>query len=229
MEINYKAKIKKLLALAESPVEAEAQAALLKAREMMAKHKLSERDLKDASKQEVKDIELEITCSKRRDPWIVNLSGVIAENYCCKGYRRHSPGSQTQRIGFIGFEDDVEICVAVFKYAVDCVLERVKEIRKEYKQQGLGADYIKKMCDSYGYGFVHGTNKAFKEQQEEKKQEWGLVLVMPKEVQEAAAHWSQHEFKARTARVENLHISAFNSGYADGKRFDPKHRLKAGA
>ena len=41
MEMNYKAKIKKLLALAESPVEAEAQAALLKAREMMAKHKLS--------------------------------------------------------------------------------------------------------------------------------------------------------------------------------------------
>ena len=32
MEMNYKAKIKKLLALAESPVEAEAQAALLKAR-----------------------------------------------------------------------------------------------------------------------------------------------------------------------------------------------------
>ena len=45
MEMNYKAKIKKLLALAESPVEAEAQAALLKARELMAKHKLSERKI----------------------------------------------------------------------------------------------------------------------------------------------------------------------------------------
>ena len=89
MEMNYKAKIKKLLALAESPVEAEAQAALLKARELMAKHKLSERDLKDVGKREVRDVELEITCSKRRDPWIVNLSGVIAENYCCQGYRRH--------------------------------------------------------------------------------------------------------------------------------------------
>ena len=31
MEINYKDKIRKLLALAESPVEAEAKAALLKA------------------------------------------------------------------------------------------------------------------------------------------------------------------------------------------------------
>ena len=164
MEMNYKAKIKKLLALAESPVEAEAQAALLKSRELMAKHKLSERDLKDVGKREVKDIELEITCSKRRDPWIVNLSGVIAENYCCKGYRRHSPGSQTQRMGFIGFEDDVEICVVVFKYAVDCVLAKIKEIKKEYKQYGLQADYIKRICDSYGYGFVNGANEAFKKQ-----------------------------------------------------------------
>lgn len=229
MEMNYKAKIKKLLALAESPVEAEAQAALLKARELMAKHKLSERDLKDVGKQEVKDIELEITCSKRRDPWIVNLSGVIAENYCCKGYRRHSPGSQTQRLGFIGLEDDLEICAAVFKYAVDCVLAKIKEIKKEYKQHGYRADYIKRICDSYGYGFVNGANKAFKKQQEEKQQVWGLVLVTPKMVREASAHWKQDEFKARAAHAENLHMSAFNSGYVDGKRFDPKHSLKANA
>ena len=228
MEMNYKVKIKKLLALAESPVEAESRAALLKARELMARHKLSERDLKDEGGQEVKDVELEITCSKRRDPWIVNLSGVIAENYCCKGYRRHSSGSQTQRMGFIGFEDDVEICAAVFKYAVDCVQAKVKEIKKEYKKHGFRADYIKKLCDSYGYGFVNGADKAFKRQQEELPQEWGLVLATPKEVQEASAHWRQHEFKARAAQAENLHITAFSSGYADGKRFDPKHRLNAG-
>ena len=122
----------------------------------------------------------------------------------------------------------MEICVVVFKYAVDCVLARIKEIRKEYKQQGLQADYIKKMCDSYGYGFVSGANKAFKKQQEEKQQEWGLVLVTPKEVQEASAHLSRHKFNARAAQSENLHKSAFNSGYADGKRFDPKHRLHTG-
>ena len=39
---DYKDKIRKLLALAQSPVEAEAKAALLKARELMAKHKLTE-------------------------------------------------------------------------------------------------------------------------------------------------------------------------------------------
>ena len=42
---DYKDKIRKLLALAQSPVEAEAKAALLKARELMAKHKLTEAEL----------------------------------------------------------------------------------------------------------------------------------------------------------------------------------------
>lgn len=40
--MDYRDKIKKFLALAESPNESEAKAALLKARELMAEHKLSE-------------------------------------------------------------------------------------------------------------------------------------------------------------------------------------------
>lgn len=43
--MDYKDKIKKLLALAESPNENEAQAALLKARQLMAEHKIGEADL----------------------------------------------------------------------------------------------------------------------------------------------------------------------------------------
>ena len=48
-----------------------------------------------------------------------------------------------------------------FKYAVDCVQAKVKEIKKEYKKHGFRADYIKKLCDSYGYGFVNGADKGF--------------------------------------------------------------------
>ena len=58
MAIDYKEKIRKLLALAESPVEAEARAALLKARQLMAEHKLTERECREAEKQAVKDLSL---------------------------------------------------------------------------------------------------------------------------------------------------------------------------
>ena len=53
MAIDYKEKIRKLLALAESPVEAEARAALLKARQLMAEHKLTERECREAEQRVV--------------------------------------------------------------------------------------------------------------------------------------------------------------------------------
>ena len=84
MEKDYREKIKKLLALAESPNEHEAKAALLKAKELMAEHKLSELDVKDTGKKEVKEVLLEgMQASTRHNPWIIPLSTVIGENYCC--------------------------------------------------------------------------------------------------------------------------------------------------
>lgn len=219
---DYREKIRKLLALAESPNEHEAKAALLKARQLMAEHKLTERDCKDAEKQEVKDIHTDITCSKRRNPWIVDLSAVIGENYCCKGYRNRRYGEQTNYIGFIGLEDDVEVCVSIFKYAVDCVLSEIKRIKKE--NSCYYSSYVKKICDSYGYGFVSGVSEAFRKQQEENEQGWGLVLVMPQEVIEASRHLGHKEFKSRAE--EDISESAYAKGFYDGEEFDPTKRLQ---
>lgn len=219
---DYKEKIRKLLSLAQSPNEHEAKAALLKARELMAEHKLTEAELADVEKQAVKDIRVDITCSKRRNPWIVNLSAVIGENYCCKAYRSRRRGEQTNTIGFIGLEDDVEICVAIFKYAVDCVLSEVKKIKRE--NTCYYSSYVKKLCDSYGYGFCAGVKEAFQKQQEENEEQgWGLVLVMPKEVEEASRHLGHEVFKARAQ--EDISGNAYARGYYTGKEFDPTKRL----
>lgn len=221
MTADYKDKIKKLLALAESPNEHEAKAALLKARQLMAEHKIAEGELKDVKKQEVKEVWTDITCSKRRNPWVVHLSAIIGENYCCKGCRRHRPGEQTQYMGFIGLEDDVEICVAVFGYAVDCILAEIGRIKKE--NQCYYSSYVKKFCDSYGYGFVMGVAEAFEEQQEANKESWGLVLVMPQEVLEASKHFANQEFHSRAEKA--ISSDAYSKGYRQGKEFDPTKRL----
>ena len=222
MAADYKEKIKKLLALAESPNEHEAKAALLKARQLMAEHKITELELKDVEKQKVVDIRTDITCSKRRNPWILNLSAVIGENYCCKGYRTHRHGEQTQYIGFIGLEDDAEICIAVFNYAVDCILAEIGCIKKE--NQCYYSSYVKKLCDSYGYGFTVGIEAAFEEQQETNEDRWGLVLVMPQEVLDASQHLDHKEFHSRAE--ETIAASAYTKGYNHGKEFDPTKRLK---
>ena len=65
---NHKERIRKILALAESPNEHEAKAALLKARQLMAEHKLSESEIRDTGKSNVLEVDSGLTCSKRRFP-----------------------------------------------------------------------------------------------------------------------------------------------------------------
>lgn len=219
---NYREKIRKLLALAESPNEHEAKAALLKARQLMEEHKLTEAELKDVERKEVKNVLTDITCSKRRNPWIVDLSAAIGENYCCRGYRTHGYGRQTQEIGFVGFEDDVEICVEIFKYAVDCALSGIKQIKRE--NSCYSSKYTKRLSDSFGYGFSRGISEAFEKQQEKNEAGWGLVLVIPKEVEEATQDWKSEAFQARTA--EEISAGAYRVGYYEGKEFDPARRLQ---
>lgn len=54
--MDYKDKIRKLLALAKSPEPEEAKFALLKARKLMAEHKLSERDLEERNTTVIKRV-----------------------------------------------------------------------------------------------------------------------------------------------------------------------------
>lgn len=223
IEKDYRGKIKKLLALAESPNEYEAKAALLKAKELMAEHKLSEIDVKELGNKEVKSVVLErMQTSARYNPWIVSLSVIIGENYCCKAFRNKYSRKQLQTIGFVGFEEDVQICERVFRYAVNCVEMRLKEIKKE--NSCYNAQYRKKLCDGYGYGFAAGVKKAFEKQKEENEEKgWGLVMVVPKEVMEYVKDFKKEKFNENAG--SKIDADTFKDGYSDGKKFDPTKRL----
>lgn len=220
--MDYKEKIKKLLALAESPNMHEAKAALLKARRLMAEHKISEEQIKEAERQDVVDIHTHVTCSKRREPWIVSLSTIIGMNYCCQAYRMLPRGKQTYTICFIGLREDAEVCAAVFEYAVDSVRAVLSNIKRNYFAGD--SQYAREQCDGYGYGFTRGVYEMFQKQQQENESEWGLVLSIPSEVKETVKNFEKKDFSARTA--EQLSKNAFCEGREDGRMFDPTKRLQ---
>lgn len=219
---DYKEKIRKLLALAESPNEHEAKAALLKARELMAEHKLTEREIKDVESKSVEKVLTDITFSKRKNPWILNLSNIIGENYCCKSFRNQVYRKQTCTIGFIGFKEDTEICMLVFRYAVDCILSELKRIKRE-KSQYFVSSYVNQLCNSFGYGFAYGVKEAFETQKEEHEQGWGLVLTIPKEVEDVVQTMKKARFHARAQ--DNISDSEYSRGYQQGTQFDPTKRI----
>lgn len=219
--MDYKDRIRKLLALATSPEEGEAEAALLKARELMAKYKLTERDIREVKNTSVKRELTDVTFSMRRNPWANNLAGVIGENYCCKSYNDHRKGGKTYTVGFVGFEDDLAVCLPIFKYALDCILSRNNRMKKQLA--GHPAAYINNLCNGYAYGFVAGLRKAFDRQKAEHS-EWGLVLVTPKEVlDEMKSGFKYRTYRPQAAR--QIDANEYRTGFADGKQFDPSKRI----
>ncbi len=218
---DYRDKIRKLLTLAESPNEHEAKSALLKARQLMAEHKLTEQDCQEMQGKRVQKTPTNMTCSKRRFPWMVQLSIVIGENYCCQAFMLKKKGKQTRQICFIGLEDDIDICLIVFQYAVDCIMAGIHYLAKQHKP--FGQEYVNQMCNSYGFGFIAGIRHAFQKQKEE-HQSWGLVLTVPQAViAEAEKMGPPQSFEGKASR--NLSRSAFQDGYVDGKKFDPTKRI----
>lgn len=104
MATNIKDKIAKLLALAESPNENEAKAALLKARELMAEHKLRPEEVVKADKVKVIREVLDVTCTAMTNPWAVSLSAIIAEHYCCRAYRNRALAARRTGLAWWGWK-----------------------------------------------------------------------------------------------------------------------------
>lgn len=223
---NIKDKIAKLLALAESPNENEAKLALLKARELMVEYKLSPDEIAREKSEKVKRDVLDLKCTKMTNDWIPTLASVIAAHYCCKAYLYREQYSKTSQIGLIGLEDDFDICKKIVMYAVDCVMSGTRRIKKDpYAPAGRH----RKNCNAYGWGFVSGLRKAY-EEQEEQHQEWGLVMVVPKAVDDEV-HSICGGSKPKpygNGRVDYDGRDFARSGFEAGKAFDPHRRVENG-
>lgn len=224
---DYKEKIKKLLALAESNNEHEAKAALLKAKELMAAHKISEIDLVEEKNKEVRKVYTGVTYTNRKDRWIGAIASTIANNYCCGcAVSREGKGKQTLEVMFIGFEDDVEICANIFKYAIDscksCSQYYLENIYKYRCNSKKVDNYVK---NSYAVGFANGIYEAFNEQKNGKEAGWGLVMQTPNAVKEVMK--SDFVSKNYRGKEKEINSKVYGEGFKEGKKFNPNDKLSA--
>ena len=219
---KIKDKIAKLLALTESPNENEAKAALLRARELMAEHKLRPEEIGQKDEQTVIRKTLGIYCTKMTDAWATTLNAVIAKHYCCIPYRNHFRGQKTVELGLAGLSDDFAVCEQAVRYAYDCVKSRCKQLSAEHKKLGWRGSYIRQLCNAYGWGFCSGLQRAFDDQAQQ-HQEWGLVMVVPKAVSDSFANSKPSQFT--TAKTDGWLNRYAREGYADGVKFDMSSRI----
>ena len=223
--MNVKDKIAKLLALAgNNPSQEEAKAALLRARELMAEHKLRPEECVVNEEPKVVESLIGISVTARKYAWAVPMSGIIAKHYCCIAWRRHTRGTQTQQIGITGLEDDFEICTRIFRYAFDCVTATSEEIYKQ-DAEWYDARQRRRNAEAYGWAFARGLEKALDKQQEE-HQEWGLVMVVPQAVRDTEIGRKKPKaYGDATKALRDSTYEARRRGYEDGLAFDPATKL----
>lgn len=220
MDIKVVKKIKKLLALSESSNENEAKVSLLKAQELLAKHKLSLKEVKDFKiyNSAIKEKISAVSFTKAK--WKAKLARLIADNFGCYYYFKLR---RTHTIAFFGREEDIIVCNIVLEYAVDCINSTVKRLRYQYSRDGYST---KGLENDYALGFIKGLNNMF-EEQKKANQEWGLVLVKDAEVVEAHENI---EFKGtvNTNTQFQGYTSVYYQGCEDGEKFSISDKIAEG-
>lgn len=214
-------RIKGLLATAEGEANInESHTAFLKAQEMMVKYGVDPSDVTD--NEEVKEVFDRTGTDYKRLYWYErNLARIIAKNFRCKNYIRwtklEGDRQKKNRIEFMGLEEDVLLASEMYRLVVDAINFYAQ---KHIKKYGKGIRrHTQSLKDDYMMGFIAGLERKFEEQIE--GQEWGLVLVVPKEVEDKFKR--EITGKAATYNIPRVEEQeSYQEGYRDGNGIDYK-------
>lgn len=217
---EYVEKVRKLLALSESSNENEAKAAMLKAKEIMAKYMIDEADAREAATEGVEARHTGQTFTVAKNFWKYYLAQAVAHNFRCEVACYRAKGRSTREIALLGHPSDIDVCAGILDYAVSCAEAGIKEVRKG--NTTTDAKTRRVMCDAYGQGFAVGVKESFESQKEEHEEGWGLVMAVPKEVSDFTKGFGNVAMvKERSYGT----VGTYDDGYRDGKEFSPETKL----
>lgn len=197
-------KIKGLLALGDASrncEEAEAQAAMLKAHELMAKYNIT---IEETADEQVSYVHEECT-SKWNMGFRKPLANIIAQNFRCEVYLRGNGGS----VVFFGHSTDARIAKEVFEFAYSFALKEGNRCYNKCYQMGRET---KGVFNSYVRGFLAGLKQKLGEQSR------ALIVVTPKDVKDKFADMSK-SFKEGSGGIRDtgFDYDAYSQGVTDGR------------
>ena len=214
-------KIQKLFALAgNNPNQAEAEAAMLKAQEMLVANGLTQKHIEDYTSTNVKeDVVNEVFAEKKQKSlkqWQLMLATVIATNFRCKiliwrGYRN-------SQLKIYGLNEDAEICKSTMEFSFVAFETMWTKFHKELVasgEAGFSRMSTSAMKNDYIRGFVKGLETKFAEQVQSKE----LMIVIPDAVIKTHKQHMTGTYHASTFRISGSE-NIYNRGFQDGKTLD---------
>ncbi|RRD95617.1 DUF2786 domain-containing protein [Bacillus licheniformis] len=222
-------KIRGLLAIAnDNKSDEESQSAFLLAQKLMVKHDIALSEISNESeKEEIKDGQA--TAYKKLFWWERTLAGIIASNFKVEYYYNNKRFSGEKRrksaVIFFGYESDVQLAKEMYILAYDAILLYSKRfVDNYYNEDEYAFRTVGKTNDlknSYIRGFLDGLESKFKEQLIQMKEEFGLMVIKPKEVSEAYEELSKTFGKAHKLRIPDVEeFLAYRRGRDEGNSID---------
>lgn len=208
-------KIKKLLALSESPNMNEAQSALLKARQLMREYNLEDAERKDTQK----IYRLGLHDYKSYTAELMTITYIIKQ--VSNVYVVLNGGYPLNTISAHGTKTEVEIAEYLFSY-----LKR--ELDYQYKQMRKNGDFYGRGKTSFYNGVLSEMQKRFSKQEENSN--WGLVEYN-KENEKLARNlvYSDVRLKSKVSHTRVSNSKAYNSGKETGKNLRIHNGLSNGS
>lgn len=202
-------KVKKLLALAgNNPSEEEAQAAALKAQELIAQYNL---DMSQDTGVKI-NYKLMEAIHSNNEGYRKPLCVVVAENFRCKAVMMGN------KVNFFGREGDVEACVETFNYLYRVSHNIGLRLEREARKSGKNTHGV---ANSYWRGFISGLKDAMG------AQSLALAIVVPEDVKENFTNRFPNLRKG-TGGMQNtgFNADAFRRGQEDGRNSMGRRQLE---
>lgn len=203
-------KVEKLLSLAgNNPSQEEAQSAMAKAQKLIAEYNLDMSKLKDDEREDIVVVRCE---HPNNNGYRVTLASILSENFRCKVLMVGN------RVNFIGYKTDAEVCKRVFEYAYKTARRGgQKEERKTRTLTGTG----KGVFNAFVSGFCAGVKKVLDEQCR------ALMIVTPQEVIDELNSITTGTYKGGM-KNHGSDIEAYLSGKKAGEAHMRSRQLEGG-
>lgn len=222
-------KIKGLLAIADDAKnDEESQSAFLLAQKLMIKHDIQQIEIENSTeKQEI--IKGQAVSHKKLFWWEKRLAGIISKNFKVKFYYHNKILDGEKRtktsIIFFGFNNDVKLAKEMYVLAYDAICKYSEKYVKNYYKEVFAIRTKAKtneLKNSYMLGFLNGLKRKFELQIKEMEQEFGLMIITPKEVSRAYNDLAKgFTGKAKPVKTPSIgEVEAYHRGRKEGERID---------
>lgn len=215
-------KIQNLLELAEGGNnDEESQTALLMAQKLMLKHKISQQEVNQTSRNEIALKSL--SYYKRIYWWEKLLVRVVADNFRVMFYLQSNKfphqTSIHRKIVLMGYPEDIELAHAVFHSAVKAMKYYASHHLATETERSTSVEQ-NELRRSYYQGFIDGLEAKFRLQREQLQQEdaqYALIIQVPQEVREAFEQQVNGKLSFKQP-FSNKSVAAYHEGYQKGTK-----------